>query len=790
MADPPSADVGPSNPVASSQPDPAVIFSHPSTAPLHTYLDVAPYPVFAVPYSSRTAELRAFDLTTTYYANSEADRATGGRGLWKCLSVDGKAKMSLGVEGAWKRYLGRRRRRSGASARLLSSDTVVPRADEPRPAVPRTPSDPEPAEVIDVFQMVYTPGESEQSLRPEMRHMQWTAAFITTPSSDWPPANAKVGAAESHLLILTGVAPAAQSPTPSMVRPRTDRSSSNGSEAGFEGDQLHRSRSTSSAAWDLAPPDQAADPLPGTEPMDTTSLMRPGGQLPVHPLESYVHKHDGTPSLHSASPGREWALHPGDDTSSDSLQRSVLDRSSGARTPDSLSTTHSSFGNMSRQWEAELDDEDDIAFARILGRVAEQAPVGLVRATPSAKIVWTNAQWHKMVGLQPHQNRDLWLEKVHEKHIAHILQVIANQIEQKIPADVEFQWHNGNWSRLTTTVEVDADGEVTALIGAIIDVTERKRLEEDKLRAAKEREMGMKRLAEAAEHAKDEAERREHLQSELEQKATQFARMSKASTCGLTSATNDGILFWANDAFYHMHDLQPTDDPNIWGDKVHPQDLADLVEGWATARKTMQPLKTRHRLSNGKTVMAHSVPTWDEKLKDYIWIGSITEITAQVASEAEVARLSEEKIAGSKREAAKAEERRKIADEQRNHTEYLVDMVSHETRNAISPILQSSLLVKKSLLELHRQLLELQNTTQLPAGIRGSMDKLEDDFEALDAITDSAHAQERVSNDILVSAGIEAQAKGLSDTPCCRVSRSCSLINSRSTQSPSTSRLS
>jgi hypothetical protein len=52
----------------------------------------------------------------------------------------------------------------------------------------------------------------------------------------------------------------------------------------------------------------------------------------------------------------------------------------------------------------------------------------------------------------------------------------------------------------------------------------------------------------------------------------------------------------------------------------------------------------------------------------------------------------------------------------------------------------------------------MEQTAELSDGVKASMDKLEDDFEALDAITDSAHAQERVSNDILV--GFQAQRLG------------------------------
>jgi PAS domain-containing protein len=318
------------------------------------------------------------------------------------------------------------------------------------------------------------------------------------------------------------------------------------------------------------------------------------------------------------------------------------------------------------------------------------------------------------------------------------------------------------------TTEQDEEGEVTALIGMLEDITARKRLAAEKIRAGNEREMHLKRLAEVASKEKEEAEARELLQRQLEQKTNEFARMSKGSTCGLTSATDDGKIFWANDAFFAIHSLEPGSDPNLWGDIVDLRDLPRLVEAWEEALAHHSPLRSQHRLKNGKTVLAQSVRTIDRKDGSVVWVGSVTDITAQVESEAQVAKLSEERVQVSQRHAQEAEERRKVAVQQRENTECLVDMVSHETRNAISPILHSTSLVKKSLLELQRQLLEMEQTAELSDGVKASMDKLEDDFEALDAITDSAHAQERVSNDILV--GFQAQrlgakTRGPSDLP-------------------------
>lgn len=74
----------------------------------------------------------------------------------------------------------------------------------------------------------------------------------------------------------------------------------------------------------------------------------------------------------------------------------------------------------------------------------------------------------------------------------------------------------------------------------------------------------------------------------------------------------------------------------------------------------------------------------------------------------------------------------------------------------ISAILQNSDFTRSSLQSLRETLLSLRSRGALPAELDGQiLEDLEEDIEALDAITECGLAQERIANDILGLAQIQ-----------------------------------
>lgn len=115
----------------------------------------------------------------------------------------------------------------------------------------------------------------------------------------------------------------------------------------------------------------------------------------------------------------------------------------------------------------------------------------------------------------------------------------------------------------------------------------------------------------------------------------------------------------------------------------------------------------------------------------------MTDITAQEQHATALRLLSEQRIANSKKAAIESEDRRRVAVAQKEQQALLVDVVSHELRNAINPILQSSLLIRNSLIRLQNKLNPEHNFN------------VDEDIEACDAIIDSANQMEMVANDVL-----------------------------------------
>jgi signal transduction histidine kinase len=165
------------------------------------------------------------------------------------------------------------------------------------------------------------------------------------------------------------------------------------------------------------------------------------------------------------------------------------------------------------------------------------------------------------------------------------------------------------------------------------------------------------------------------------------------------------------------------------------------------------------RLTNGRTVDAISVPDFSANTPEGApYIGSITDVTNQVASEVAIQRLSDQRV-------AEADQRRKDAIFQKEQQSLLVDVVSHELRNAINPILQSSLLIKNSLIMAHAAYKKGLDGDQVVPVTELSMQHMMEDLEACDAIIDSATQMERVANDVLGLAQIQLNQLDVTPVP-------------------------
>lgn len=395
----------------------------------------------------------------------------------------------------------------------------------------------------------------------------------------------------------------------------------------------------------------------------------------------------------------------------------------------------------------------------ILARCVENAPIGFVIATPHAKIVWVNETWYEITGVEKGDSLDSWIDRVAPDYVPLVMDVIGQLINKGTSMNLDFMWMDGRWANLTTQCDIDEDGEFHGYAGTLTDATDRKNAQLAEVDGLKTREANAKKGAEEAKlHSRQLAEANIRNQKLLQQR-NMLAKMTEISPTGMAIILPTGALKWGNKAFHEMYDCE-NEEKVGWLSSVAEMDQPLLKEKWEFALTNRVPLWSRHQLKNGRTVIVESRPDLASSVDGIApFISSTNDISAQVAGELEIQKLSDQRVAD-------AEHRRREAIFQKEQQSLLVDVVSHELRNAINPILQSSLLIKASL-NLARNALTVDSDSDgVPrSGKFDFGESLDEDIEACDAIIDSANQMERVANDVLGLAQIQLNQLEVTPVP-------------------------
>ncbi|GAA5861804.1 hypothetical protein JCM8547_008558 [Rhodosporidiobolus lusitaniae] len=359
------------------------------------------------------------------------------------------------------------------------------------------------------------------------------------------------------------------------------------------------------------------------------------------------------------------------------------------------------------------------------------APVGLFRVNTDLSIVQANPMWRQTCGLQPGETNDAWGARISPDDRERVLNHYR-QIAEELPMRVDecsFRWlpeEEGDVWCTCTINPVVINGKMAGYTGMLENINKHKAVE----------------LA---------AEMRErHLRNDL-------AALSDTASVGLVRISLDGKFLQANKSWREIVKLPPDEpDLNQWVKNFHPDDEAWVMAKWKKCLETLEPLQVQYRWYNGDVCLVQAKPNHPDPEEVTGWIASVTDVTAQAKAEEAMLNLSKEREARAKHEAAEAEERRKIAVEEKRQQELLIDVTSHEIRNPISAILQNADFTRSSLQSLRSTLLTLKERSCLPSELDGKLfDDLEEDIEALDSITECGLAQERIANDILGLAQIQ-----------------------------------
>jgi PAS domain-containing protein len=206
----------------------------------------------------------------------------------------------------------------------------------------------------------------------------------------------------------------------------------------------------------------------------------------------------------------------------------------------------------------------------ILARLAENAPIGMVIATTSAKLIWVNDMWYSLTGLKRGEPLDSWIERVAPEYMPLMLQTVADLMDTRAVSNVDFMWKDGTWANFTTQCDFDEDGCFVGLIGTLTDATRRKRAELNEI-------ANLKMVAEETERRSHELAEAHKKNQKLQQQRNMLASVAEISPTGLTIANRAGKLLWANRAFLSMYGLTEAN-MDEWGDCTHEDDVKGLIE--------------------------------------------------------------------------------------------------------------------------------------------------------------------------------------------------------------------
>ena len=132
-----------------------------------------------------------------------------------------------------------------------------------------------------------------------------------------------------------------------------------------------------------------------------------------------------------------------------------------------------------------------------------------------------------------------------------------------------------------------------------------------------------------------------------------------------------------------------TSSPDAWTSAVHPDDLAEVMEGYSEAVTMHRPWSGEYRMRtrDGRTIWVHDETTFLDANNDeqVVMLGVLSEVTER--------KLAEQALRESEHREHEAAERLRVLDEMKNT---FLAAVSHELRSPLTSILGLSLTLERS----------------------------------------------------------------------------------------------
>ncbi|PSK37256.1 Hybrid signal transduction histidine kinase K [Elsinoe australis] len=374
-------------------------------------------------------------------------------------------------------------------------------------------------------------------------------------------------------------------------------------------------------------------------------------------------------------------------------------------------------------------------------KILQSAQVGMYIIRSDEKLLYYNDAYLACTGASKAQadSSEVPANLIHEEDVERVYAMWHHCIAEKAPIQSEYRmkkpWKSvdsasgkeisgDTWILTSAAPEIDEHGNVTHVMGWMLDISDRKYHERQYI----------KRLEE-------------------EQAEVRFARLAETAPMGMYLLKPDGTPIYLNDAYFDILGFTRAEFDDAmkrgvgWQPAIVENDQAIVDEAWKRLSEEGKPINVEYRVKkpwksyDSATKTEMSGPTWlqgtafaekDEHGNVVAVQGFVTDISLKKFSE----RLLTERL-------EEALETKRSADR-------FIDMVSHEMRNPLSAILQSADGILTAL--------KPDESSTSPSGnkITFSNDAVDTVLDAGQTIMLCAQHQKRIVDDILTLSKLDS----------------------------------
>ncbi len=288
-------------------------------------------------------------------------------------------------------------------------------------------------------------------------------------------------------------------------------------------------------------------------------------------------------------------------------------------------------------------------------------------------LLTADRQLAQLFGLPPSAGQgtslDDYLQAIHPDDLERIVSALDHSVKTGAPYEADYRIVQADgsirWVVARGRAERDSQGKPVRMPGVLVDITERKRLE-DELR------IRLEQLADAD-------RRREHLLASLRESEEKLRLLADTIPQLAWMAHPNGDIFWYNRRWYEYTGTTPEDVAGWGWQAVHDPDfLPQVLARWqaSIAERTPFEMVFPLRGADGKfhSFLTRVHPLKDERGEILYWFGTNTDISEFMRMEAA------------------------LRDADRRKDEFLATL-AHELRNPLAPIRNSLEILKMGRLD-------------------------------------------------------------------------------------------